>query len=88
MLLHGFPSASHQFRELIPLLADRFHVFGYVAPVGFRIAARHPPGILSASPRSSPRTATRTRSAQAAGHFVLETHVAEIATAIGEFLAR
>jgi len=88
VLLHGFPSASHQFRELIPLLADRFHVvapdlpgfgqsdmparddfaytfdhlagvidrwtqvlgldrfalyvFDYGAPVGFRIAARHP----------------------------------------------
>jgi pimeloyl-ACP methyl ester carboxylesterase len=26
LLLHGFPSASHQFRELIPLLTDRFHV--------------------------------------------------------------
>ena len=88
VLLHGFPSASHQFRELIPLLADRFHlvapdlpgfgksdmpargdfgytfehmtevidrwtealgldrfalyVFDYGAPVGFRIATRHP----------------------------------------------
>jgi pimeloyl-ACP methyl ester carboxylesterase len=88
VLLHGFPSASHMFRELIPLLADRFHivapdlpgfgksdmpprgefdytfdhlshvidrltevlgldrfalyVFDYGAPVGFRIAARHP----------------------------------------------
>ncbi len=29
LLLHGFPSSSHMFRELIPLLADRFHV---VAP--------------------------------------------------------
>jgi pimeloyl-ACP methyl ester carboxylesterase len=29
LLLHGFPSASHMFRNLIPLLADRFHV---VAP--------------------------------------------------------
>jgi pimeloyl-ACP methyl ester carboxylesterase len=29
LLLHGFPSASHMFRELIPLLADRFHM---VAP--------------------------------------------------------
>src|SRR6202000_2916040 len=29
LLLHGFPSAGHQFRELIPLLADRFHL---VAP--------------------------------------------------------
>jgi pimeloyl-ACP methyl ester carboxylesterase len=88
VLLHGFPSSSHQFRELIPLLAERFHlvapdlpgfgksdmparddfaytfehladvidrwtqvlgldrfalyVFDYGAPVGFRIAARHP----------------------------------------------
>jgi pimeloyl-ACP methyl ester carboxylesterase len=29
LLLHGFPSASHMFRDLIPLLADRFYV---VAP--------------------------------------------------------
>jgi pimeloyl-ACP methyl ester carboxylesterase len=88
LLLHGFPSASHMFRELISLLADRFHivapdlpgfgksampprdefeytfehiaavisrltevlglgrfalyVFDYGAPVGFRVAARHP----------------------------------------------
>ena len=26
VLLHGFPSSSHEFRELIPLLADRFHL--------------------------------------------------------------
>lgn len=26
LLLHGFPSSSHQFRSLIPLLADRFHI--------------------------------------------------------------
>src|SRR5258708_28254181 len=29
LLLHGFPSASHMFRDLIPLLADRFRI---VAP--------------------------------------------------------
>src|SRR5215467_4029329 len=29
LLLHGFPSAGHMFRDLIPLLADRLHV---VAP--------------------------------------------------------
>jgi pimeloyl-ACP methyl ester carboxylesterase len=93
VLLHGFPSASHQFRELIPLLAGRFHivapdlpgfgksdmpprgefsytfdhladvidrwtevlgldsfalyVFDYGAPVGFRIATRHPERITA-----------------------------------------
>jgi pimeloyl-ACP methyl ester carboxylesterase len=92
VLLHGFPSSSHMFRELIPLLAGNFHVvapdylgFGYSdapaatdfqytfdnitaqieellfttlglkkfsvyvqdygAPVGFRIASRHPEAI-------------------------------------------
>ena len=93
LLLHGFPSASHMFRELIPLLADQFHtvapdlpgfgewdmpardgfdytfehitdvidrltamlgldrfalyVFDYGAPVGFRIATRHPERITA-----------------------------------------
>jgi pimeloyl-ACP methyl ester carboxylesterase len=38
LLLHGFPTSSHMFRNLIPLLADRYHViapdypgFGYSA---------------------------------------------------------
>jgi pimeloyl-ACP methyl ester carboxylesterase len=29
LLLHGFPTSSHMFRDLIPLLADRHHI---VAP--------------------------------------------------------
>ena len=86
LLLHGFPSSSHMFRHLIPLLASSFHciapdlpgfgyttvgsgykytfeqltdtigewvdalqltkyslyVFDYGAPVGFRLALKHP----------------------------------------------
>jgi pimeloyl-ACP methyl ester carboxylesterase len=26
LLLHGFPSAGHMFRNLIPVLVDRFHI--------------------------------------------------------------
>src|SRR3984957_3069538 len=29
LLLHGFPTSSHMFRDLIPMLADRYHL---VAP--------------------------------------------------------
>ncbi|MBO4225738.1 alpha/beta fold hydrolase [Bradyrhizobium neotropicale] len=93
LLLHGFPTAGHMFRELIPALSDRFHliapdlpgfgqsdmparetftytfaglaqvmerftevirldrfalyVFDYGAPVGFRMALRHPERITS-----------------------------------------
>ena len=38
VLLHGAPASSYMFRELIPLLADRFHV---IAPdyVGFGLSA-------------------------------------------------
>jgi pimeloyl-ACP methyl ester carboxylesterase len=88
LLLHGFPTASYLFRDLIPLLSDRYHpiapdmpgfgetetpsretfdytfdnltrvierfteilglsryamyVFDYGAPIGFRLAVRHP----------------------------------------------
>ena len=46
VLLHGFPSSSHMYRELIPRLADRFHV---VAPdyVGFGYSAAPAPGDYS-----------------------------------------
>ena len=32
VLLHGFPASSHQYRNLVTALADRFHV---IAPLGF-----------------------------------------------------
>jgi pimeloyl-ACP methyl ester carboxylesterase len=43
VLLHGFPTSSHMFRELIPALADQYHL---VAPdhIGFGYSAAPPLG--------------------------------------------
>ena len=40
LLLHGFPTSSHMFRDLIPLLADRFHIVAPDLP-GFGLSAIH-----------------------------------------------
>src|SRR5215510_11615820 len=32
LLLHGFPTSSHMFRNLIPALADEFHLVALVYP--------------------------------------------------------
>src|ERR1700758_3223648 len=32
LLLHGFPTSSHMFRNLIPALADRYHVIAPDCP--------------------------------------------------------
>src|SRR5215475_13836119 len=47
LLLHGFPTSSRMFRNLIPQLADRYHLVapdypGFGAPVGYRLAVKHP----------------------------------------------
>jgi pimeloyl-ACP methyl ester carboxylesterase len=49
LLLHGFPSSGHMFRDLIPVGFDRFalYVFDYGAPTGFRIALKHPERITA-----------------------------------------
>jgi len=41
ILLHGFPSSSHMFRNLIPALADRYHVIAPDLP-GFGLSAMPP----------------------------------------------
>ena len=41
VLLHGFPSSSHMFRDLIPELADRYHVIAPDLP-GFGLSAMPP----------------------------------------------
>lgn len=38
LLLHGFPTSSHMFRDLIPLLSDRFHLVAPDLP-GFGMSA-------------------------------------------------
>ena len=42
VLLHGFPSSSHQFHDLIPRLADRFHVIAPDYPGMGYSEAPHP----------------------------------------------
>ena len=38
LLLHGFPSAGHMFRELMPQLAEQFHVVAPDLPATFAAA--------------------------------------------------
>jgi pimeloyl-ACP methyl ester carboxylesterase len=42
LLLHGFPTSSHMFRDLIPLLADQYHLVAPDYP-GFGYSARPTP---------------------------------------------
>jgi pimeloyl-ACP methyl ester carboxylesterase len=46
LLLHGFPSAGHMFRDLIPRLADRFHMVAPDLP-GFGQSDMPPHGAFS-----------------------------------------
>jgi len=46
VLLHGFPSSSHMYRELIPLLADRFHLVAPDYP-GFGYSAAPTPDLFA-----------------------------------------
>ncbi len=45
LLLHGFPTAGHMFRDLIPLLAERYHVIAPDLP-GFGNTTAPPRGVF------------------------------------------
>ena len=48
VLLHGFPSSSHMFRDLIPQLEDRFHVIA-ADYIGFGYSAQPDPSAFTYS---------------------------------------
>lgn len=76
--LHGFPTAGHMFRDLIPQLADRF-----------RLVAPDLPGFgQSAMPARSAFTYRFDNIAKVIDHFALETHAKEIAATIRDAFAR
>lgn len=58
LLLHGFPTSSHMFRELIPVLADKYHV---IAPdyVGFGASDMPPADEYEYSFANAAQTMTR-----------------------------
>jgi pimeloyl-ACP methyl ester carboxylesterase len=60
LLLHGFPTSSHMFRDLIPLLADRYHL----------IAPDYPGFGYSSTPKPSEFTYTFDRLADVMQQFV------------------
>jgi len=46
VLLHGFPSSSHMFRNLIPRLADRFHVIAPIRPANAIVSVTLPVSMI------------------------------------------
>src|SRR5262249_3283346 len=49
LLLHGFPTSSHMFRNLIPALADRYHMIALTIQGTARARCRTGPGSLTLS---------------------------------------
>ena len=52
LLLHGFPTSSHMFRNLIPALADRYHVIAPDYP-GYGQSCRIAPSLPTPSTASA-----------------------------------
>ena len=55
LLLHGFPTSSHMYRDLIPLLADGYHLVAPDLP-GFGNTVSPPRGQFSYTFDTSPKS--------------------------------
>src|SRR5215510_9306208 len=66
VLLHGFPSSSYQFHDLIPRLADRFHVIAPDYP-GMGFSGAPAPTVLRLS-TTWPWSSTRSSRSARPGH--------------------
>ncbi len=85
LLLHGFPTSGHMFRNLIPMLADRYHVIAPDLPGFGNTRAPGRDKFAEAYRRDLPNAEVHFLDT---GHFALETHTAEIAAYLREFLGR
>ena len=70
VLLHGFPTSSHMFRELIPALADRYHV---IAPdhIGFGRSSPPPPTRSTTPSTTSPPSPSHCSTSSGVQNFAL-----------------
>lgn len=68
LLLHGFPTSSHMFRELIPVLAARYHVLAPDYP-GFGASAMPPAGRFDYSFDNFARLMTALLDAKGVGRY-------------------
>ena len=70
LLLHGFPTSSHMFRELIPVLAEDYHV---IAPdyLGFGASDMPPAGAYDYSFANAAETVTRLIDAKGIGDYAV-----------------
>ena len=70
LLLHGFPTSSHMFRNLIPALADRYHVVAPDLP-GFGFSDAPDPIASATRLRTWPRLSTRSQRRSALKNYAI-----------------
>jgi pimeloyl-ACP methyl ester carboxylesterase len=88
LLLHGFPSSSHMFRNLIPLLADKYHVVAPDFPGYGESSAPSVNDFDYSFERLATVTEKFTEKLLDTGHFALEEEVDRIGSLMHEFLDR